>query len=120
MDLATITPKGRWVELTYPGTKNNVGLSVYVESQYSAEAQTKQTELAQLRAAGEDVTNQRLFNEVAIAAVTDWKWAKNADFDGQKLECTPENKQKVFSDDRLFFVEQVRNEVFNVKSFFTG
>lgn len=58
-----------------------------------------------------------LGNEMLAARVLSWK---GIDWEGQPLECTPENTAKIFTDKNLAFIpDQVSRAVGDTNSFFS-
>lgn len=108
MDIASIQPGERAVEITHPASGEPLGIKVSVIS-INDERMTKITRTLTNRGlelrkknktpSAEDVEN----NQIALlqGAVVDWNWGDNK-FHGSVPEFTPENVRKVLTELKWF------------------
>lgn len=110
MDLSSVKPVDRRVDIKHPVTREDTGL-VFVLKPYSdPSVKAVQRRLANTRLRnGRKITAEQLEDaklEVLCAAVSGWEWNGEATFGGEKLEFNAANVRKV-----LKSVDWIREQV---------
>lgn len=109
-------------EVTDPETGEGTGLFLDLRSTSSAEVKAVSRKhidfiSAQQRAnktVKVDVLERQVVEKL-VAAVAGWRWEGDANFNGEKLEYTPENVRKVVEVDWIF--DQVNKQVGDIENF---
>ena len=77
MDIATLVPQDKTIEITHPGTGANLGIRVVVRSPDSAPVREYHRSRARNGAAADSA-------EFAVAVIASWDWYGDISFKGSK------------------------------------
>lgn len=125
VDLASIEPNDRTIEITHPGTGENIGVRVTVMSANDVRMQKTRRQLTDKRLSDHQ-KNKALTSEQAeengnrliFAAMTGWEWYDDASFNGEIPAFNRLNVFAVFS--KLpWFREQLDTAIADDEAFFT-
>lgn len=123
MDISTLTPNERIIEIKHPATDENLGIRVTIVSldddktkQIRRQFINKRLELEKKGKSfrADDIEENEL--DLLIASMTGWDWY-DAEFHGEKLEFNANNVKKVFKE-LPWFKKQVSEAVSDEKAFF--
>ena len=123
MDISTLTPNERIIEIKHPATDENLGIRVTIVSldddktkQIRRQFINKRLELEKKGKSfrADDIEENEV--DLLIASMTGWDWY-DAEFHGEKLEFTTHNIKKVFRE-LPWFKKQVSEAVSDEKAFF--
>lgn len=121
MDIFSIKPSTATVDIRHPATQEPIGLTIRLlpMSDKAVKAVQRRNANELYRARGMKITAEKAEAnrlDILVAAVEGWEWSGDASFNGEKLECTPENVRKVLKVDWLR--EQVDEALGDDASFF--
>lgn len=124
MDILSIKPAERVIEITHPGTGENIGLRISIlslEDEKLAKIRRRiLDQRLQLEAKGKTFKVENLENNsmtLLLAAITGWEWYGDIDFNGEKPDFTLVNVRKVL-EDVAFIRAQVDQEIGKTEDFF--
>jgi hypothetical protein len=124
MDIAGIKAETRTIEILHPATGEQIGLSIQLRPQSSAEVEKVKRKITNRRLAQRTMKTTAASLEadafeILLACVAGWEWKKSLTFHGKMPECTPENVRAVF--DELSWVrDQIDREAGDSEAFFTA
>lgn len=123
MDISTIIPDDREIEIKHPSTGEGVGFFVSLRPMHSDEIKKAERAIAnralKLRARGKTFTADEIEENVTslmCIAVSGWRFEGDTTFEGEQPKCTPENIRRIVS--REWIREQIDQELGDVASFF--
>ena len=123
MDISTLTPNERIIEIKHPANEENLGIRVTIVSlndnktkQIRRQFINKRLELEKKGKSfkADDIEENEI--DLLIASMTGWDWY-DAEFHGEKLEFNENNIKKVFRE-LPWFKDQVSEAVSDEKAFF--
>ncbi|PCI03445.1 MAG: hypothetical protein COB78_10835 [Hyphomicrobiales bacterium] len=122
MDLSSIVANTRTIQIKHPGTGAEIGLAIDLVSLTDDRVKLveRQNRNKLMRKGMKNVSAEQLdktADDVLIATMVSWKWAKDATFDGEQLEFNRKNIDRLFA--KLPFVRtQIDEELANEADFF--
>jgi hypothetical protein len=124
VDLATIKPADRKIEIVHPGTKEPIGVRVSLMSYDDERLKKVRRQITDRRLADQQKNKplksdeaEENGNKLLFAAMTGWEWYDGATFKGEMPDFTPRNVSEVFSE-LPWFRAQVDTAVADEESFF--
>jgi hypothetical protein len=121
MDISTIAPVGRPIEIKHPATHQPTGLVLHLLPFTDPKVKAVQRKItnARLNRRNQKLTAEQIEAnsiEIAMAAVSGWEWKGDASFNGQKLAFDRDNLRTVLSVD--WIRSQVDEELGDESGFF--
>ena len=123
MDISTLTPNERIIEIKHPANDENLGIRVTIVSlndnktkQIRRQFINKRLELEKKGKSFKADDIEENETDLLIASMTGWDWY-DAEFHGEKLEFNENNVKKVFHE-LPWFKDQVSEAVSDEKAFF--
>lgn len=106
MDISSIKAATTQVEIRHPGTQELIGLNVWLKPMSDSAVKAVQRRFTNeaLRHRGMKLTVEKADAnrlDILVAAIDHWEWVGDAKFDGEQLDCTPENVRRVLKVDWL-------------------
>lgn len=126
MDLSTLKPGERVLDIKHPKTGENIDLKIELYSMKSEKVTRFKTKIQQdefnnakegKETSGEEFT-ERMF-KMAFECMKSWTWGKDLDFKGKKPHFNEKNVREVF-EALPWLREQVEKALQDEKAFFTG
>lgn len=126
MDLSSLKPTERQVEILHPGTDEELGIRitlVSINDERLKKAKRRiQDEKLRLEVRGKNFKSEDIEEnaiELDFAAMTGWEWyGKDVNFNGSKPEFNRANVKAVF-ESLPWFQRQVEEAISDEKAFFT-
>ena len=110
MDISSIKAATTQVEIRHPGTQELIGLNVWLKPMSDSAVKAVQRRFTNeaLRQRNMKLTAEKADanrTDILLAAIDRWEWTNDASFEGEQLDCTPENVRKVLK------VDWVRDQI---------
>jgi len=122
MDISSIAPKSRTVDITHPVTGEPVGIKFVLlpDSDEKVKKAKRVIQNRQLQSRKLNITAEQLEAnslDLLVAAIDSWEWTGDAEFRGEKPEFTAANVRTVLRDVD-WIRKQVDRELGNEEAFF--
>jgi len=121
MDLSTIVPSARVIEITHPATGMPLGLTITLRPETDPAAKASERKILDTRLhdrtkmTTEKLEAQRL--ETVVGRISGWNWAGDLTFHGEKPEATSDNYRKVLTE-LDWILPQIETELGDRAGFF--
>ena len=124
MELSTILPKSKRVEIYHPGTKKGLGLVFYMKAPHCEEVQNvvrrQRNELIESKGVISEAKSNENGIELISAVIENWEWEGDATWNGEKPDFNVDNLIAVLKSKagEAFILKQLLAEYKDADSFF--